>query len=157
MSAESHVFMNKDVLLEVLATSAYGKPVVCQIERKPDAADNEEEAVEFSQEITFSGRDVVVQEGGLRDERVGYKWGNRTLKKALKTVIPGWDVKDANGMPKRRFGTHTAKKTGVQMYVIAGQLEVVGGKEVITQLNHADFCKVFRFCEETMQKYYMRK
>ena len=145
MRDDSHIFMNRDLLEVIAQTDSYGLPILFD-PVVPNAHHDEDE-----DESDASEEHVV-------DQRVRYSWGIRTLKKVLNTVIPGWTEKDEKGEPRRKFGTHTAKKTGVNLYVIAGQEYMDHtGNTVKIPLREDDFCKVFRFCAETMKKYYMRK
>lgn len=148
------IFPRKDVLLEALKGNFF-KTVIY----KPDEAEEERRlAAEDEDDPEYSPYRFTTVDPN--DVRTTNTWANTTLRKIMDTVIPGWkDQKDSKGNPKRRFGTHTAKKTGVLMYTIGGQTKTGhGGKDIwFPQLDLNEFCKVFRFCMETMNKYYMRK
>lgn len=140
MRDDSLIFSRVDILAEILKGN-YGKPVVY----KKDAAEEarrleaeDEDDPEYSP-YRYTKRDS-------KDTRTTNAWANRTLKTVMDAVIPFWrDERDANGNPSRRFGTHTAKKTGVLMYAIGGQVSTgQNGKEVWTdKLDLEEFCKVF--------------
>lgn len=154
MRNESLIFPRNDVLEEILKGN-YGKSVIYKKSEEDDArklAAEDEDNPEYSP--------YRFEKADSKDVRTSNAWANRTLKKVIDAVIPFWrDEKDDNGNPTRRFGTHTAKKTGVLMYTIGGQtLTGEGGTEIWShKLDLEEFCKVFRFCKETMYKYYMRK
>ena len=145
MRDDSHIFMNRDLLDVIAQTDSCGLPILFDPVVQNAHHDEDEDESDVSEEHVV-------------DQRVRYGWGNRTLKKVLNTVIRGWAERNEKGEPRRKFGTHSAKHTGENLHAIAGQEYMDHtGNTVEIPLREDDFCKMFRFCPETMKKHYMCK
>lgn len=140
MSDESHIFPSEELLPTVLEGN-YNRPLIY----------DEPDPVNFDDSEGESEGESDVEKSKV-DNRVSYNFILREMKKIWNKVIPNWKEKG------RRFGTHTGKKTGVAIYVTAGQECIQrDGRSVIEELDIGALCEMFRFCEATCKRHYLRK
>ena len=132
MREDSHLFPS-EVILPTILKGNFMRAVLYEKERPNDHHRVQEDEEEV-------------------DARASYRWGYRQLLKIWDKVIPQW--KESG----RKLGTHTGKKTGVAMYVTAGQESLDRNGRVFNhELDYDALAETFRFCPEICRKYYLRK